>query len=67
MMGGVSALKDWNGGFNITYHIGPGFVIKKLKLKMVVNNVFENATIDNIIGTIPGYVEPGEFSVHLLQ
>ncbi|KAG1657745.1 N-acetylated-alpha-linked acidic dipeptidase 2 [Nymphon striatum] len=63
LMGGVKAMKHWEGGFNIDYNLGPGFIDKKMKLKMTINNVYQNATIKNVIGTIKGFVEPDRYVV----
>lgn len=66
-MGGVKAVKHWEGGFNnISYNIGPGFKNKNMKLKMIVNNEFKNRTIRNVIGTIKGFVEPGWWILHCI-
>ena len=58
---GLEAPESWQGGLNLTYHIGPGFEDKNLSLRMEVNNNLETKTINNVIGQITGAVEPDRY------
>jgi N-acetylated-alpha-linked acidic dipeptidase len=53
-LGGPVAPSDWQGGFNFTYRIGPGPV----RARVAVTMNYTNATIHNVIGTVPGALEP---------
>ncbi|KAF7634787.1 hypothetical protein Mgra_00005820 [Meloidogyne graminicola] len=52
-MGGPKVPKDWQGGLNITYHIGPAS-----KLRVDVHSKLEIKKIQNLIGIIHGSEEP---------
>jgi N-acetylated-alpha-linked acidic dipeptidase len=58
-LGGVPAPKEWAGGLNITYHIGPGPAVAEL----MVRHTLKTVTIWNVIATIPGAVEPDRWVV----
>jgi N-acetylated-alpha-linked acidic dipeptidase len=51
---------EWQGGFNFTYYIGPGFndENKEHLAYVEVNNYFSNKTIVDVVGTIYGTQEP---------
>ncbi|KAI1284850.1 N-acetylated-alpha-linked acidic dipeptidase 2 [Halotydeus destructor] len=61
LMGGRRAPNDWQGSFNFTYHIGPGFQNSDFKTHLEVNTVLVNKTIQNVIGYIKGDVEPDRY------
>lgn len=60
---GPEAPKTWQGGLNITYHIGPGFKNSSAKLKLEVNNELQEKTIYNVVGTIFGEDEPDRYVI----
>lgn len=62
MMQGVESPKNWQGGLNVIYRVGPGFK-DNLKVKVVVNNVLVKKTIVNVIGTIYGVTEPDRYVI----
>lgn len=55
---GEEAPKEWQGGFNFTYKLGPLFKNPSWKIQLEVHNQFVNTTIFNVIGTIRGKTEP---------
>lgn len=64
LLGGSPAPAKWNGGFNFTYHLGPGFLTNSsLKLHLQVNNNLVNKTIHNVVGYIKGRVEPDRYVI----
>lgn len=60
-MKGPKAPKEWQGGLDLTYHVGPGFTDKSLSLHMEVNSKSEIRTIYNVIGKIRGKEEPDRY------
>jgi len=58
-LGGPQAPRDWQGGLPITYHIGPGPVT----LRMRVRNREAIGTMRDVIGTIRGRDEPNKWVV----
>ena len=63
---GSKAPALWNGGFNITYNLGPGFKNQgnsNLTLRLKVTNQLVNKTIYNVIGSIKGRVEPDRYVI----
>lgn len=56
-LGGPVAPEPWRGGLPITYHVGPGPA--KVHLKVLSN--WNQVTIRNVIGRIPGATYPGEW------
>lgn len=63
LMGGRRAPEKWGGAFNFTYHLGPGFQNKSLKVHLRVKNKLVNRTIQNVIGYIKGRVEPDRYVI----
>ena len=55
---GPVAPVDWQGGLNITYHLGPTHEAYKVQLDVHTSN--QHTTIQNVIGMIRGEIEPGE-------
>lgn len=60
-LGGAEAPENWQGGLNITYHIGPGFKNSSAKIKLEVNNRLQEKTIYNVVGSIVGREEPHRY------
>lgn len=60
-LAGEEAPESWQGGFNFTYRLGPGFLNNKTKLYMEVNNQQEKKKISNVLGYIMGKVEPDRY------
>ena len=58
---GPEAPKSWQGGLQLTYHVGPGFKDEDLSLRLDIRNNMENKTITNVIGQIRGAVEPDRY------
>lgn len=63
---GEEAPKEWQGGFNFTYRLGPNFKNPAWKIHMQVHNVRVNKTIYNVVGTIRGKTEPDRL-VYILR
>lgn len=60
-LSGAPAPEEWQGGLNITYHLGPGFSQPGWKLNLDVNNNNTHTTTYNVIGVIKGSVEPDRY------
>ncbi|CAL1283680.1 unnamed protein product [Larinioides sclopetarius] len=60
---GPEAPKEWQGGFNFTYKIGPSFKDPTWKIQMQVYNQLMNKTIYNVVGTIRGKTEPDRYVI----
>ncbi|KFM79964.1 N-acetylated-alpha-linked acidic dipeptidase 2, partial [Stegodyphus mimosarum] len=58
---GKEVPKEWQGGFNFTYKIGPSFKDPNWRIQMQVYNQLINKTIYNVIGTIRGKTEPDRY------
>ncbi|KAI6191816.1 hypothetical protein M3Y97_00268800 [Aphelenchoides bicaudatus] len=59
-MGGHSAPKEWQGGLNVTYKLGPG-LINNQKLEIEVHSTIEKREIQNVIGYLKGLKETDRF------
>ena len=59
-MGGKKVSKKWTGSLNVDYVLGP-FKDPKLKAKIEVHNVNVVKTINNVVGTIRGKIEPDRY------
>ncbi|EDO42931.1 predicted protein [Nematostella vectensis] len=59
-MSGPDAPDDWQGGLNITYRLGPGFVrpYENWTVKVETNNDHVSKDIYNVIAVIKGREEP---------
>ncbi|XP_074628297.1 putative N-acetylated-alpha-linked acidic dipeptidase isoform X1 [Acropora palmata] len=59
-LGGVEAPDDWQGGLNITYRLGPGFIeeLKDWNVEVETNNNHTRRDIYNVIAVLKGFVEP---------
>ncbi|MBI4169990.1 MAG: amino acid permease, partial [Acidobacteria bacterium] len=53
-LAGPAAPRDWQGGLPVTYHLGPGPSLVRLK----IDASFEIRPITNVIGTLRGEGEP---------
>ncbi|KAI8505553.1 hypothetical protein Bbelb_167420 [Branchiostoma belcheri] len=64
-MAGPAAPIEWQGGLDITYHLGPGYTgpASSRKVRLVVNQDREVRTTYNVIGTIRGAVEPDRYVI----
>ncbi|CAH1262395.1 NAALAD2 [Branchiostoma lanceolatum] len=64
-MAGPEAPLDWQGGLDITYHLGPGYTgpANSRTVRLVVNQDREVRTTYNVIGTIRGAVEPDRYVI----
>ncbi|XP_078674667.1 putative N-acetylated-alpha-linked acidic dipeptidase [Branchiostoma floridae x Branchiostoma belcheri] len=64
-MAGPEAPVDWQGGLDITYHLGPGYTgpASSRTVRLVVNQDREVRTTYNVIGTIRGAVEPDRYVI----
>ncbi|XP_019647645.1 PREDICTED: putative N-acetylated-alpha-linked acidic dipeptidase [Branchiostoma belcheri] len=64
-MAGPEAPVEWQGGLDITYHLGPGYTgpASSRKVRLVVNQDREVRTTYNVIGTIRGAVEPDRYVI----
>lgn len=60
---GIEAPEKWQGGLNITYHVGPGFKNSSAKIRLEINNQLKEKTIYNVIGTIFGSDEPDRYVI----
>ena len=58
---GPKAPKEWQGGLELTYHLGPGFTDENLSLRLEVNTKLEAKAIYNVIGQIRGAEEPDRY------
>ncbi|XP_055367986.1 aminopeptidase NAALADL1 isoform X2 [Betta splendens] len=61
---GDAAPQNWQGGFNCTYNLGPGFkptsAFSASDVQMDIFNYEEKRNSSNVMGVIRGSVEPGE-------
>ncbi|CAK9301354.1 unnamed protein product [Gordionus sp. m RMFG-2023] len=64
-MDGSIVPKEWQGGLNLTYQTGPGFIDSKSewKVKLAVNLKREKRPIYNVIGRINGDIEPDRYVI----
>lgn len=60
LLSGEKAPDDWQGGLDITYHLGPGFSTNYTdwKVEVETNNNHTRRDIYNVIAVIKGSVEP---------
>ncbi|XP_028395998.1 putative N-acetylated-alpha-linked acidic dipeptidase [Dendronephthya gigantea] len=56
----IPAPSAWQGGLNVSYNIGPGFqdAYKRWKVRLEVYNEERREDVYNVIGIIPGQLEP---------
>ncbi|XP_066975431.1 putative N-acetylated-alpha-linked acidic dipeptidase [Macrobrachium rosenbergii] len=62
-MGGITAPMAWQGGFNTTYKIGPGFTTPGRKLGLEIHVYLVETTTYNVIGVIEGSEEPDRYVI----
>lgn len=60
-MGGTPAPPEWQGGLNVTYKLGPGFLKNEFSLNLDVNNQNAHTITYNVVGVIKGSVEPDRY------
>ncbi|XP_063864716.1 N-acetylated-alpha-linked acidic dipeptidase 2-like isoform X3 [Scylla paramamosain] len=60
-MGGPVAPKEWQGGLNLVYRLGPGLQEPSLTTSLSVHTHNANATVYNVVATIRGAVEPDRY------
>ncbi|KAG0725840.1 N-acetylated-alpha-linked acidic dipeptidase 2 [Chionoecetes opilio] len=60
-LGGAKAPQRWQGGLNITYHLGPGFRESDWTVNLEVNNRNTMTTTYNVIGVLQGREEPDRY------
>ena len=51
--------RDWQGALPFTYHLGPG----QVKVRLLSRQDYDLRTIWNVIGTVPGTDEPGQWVI----
>ncbi|GFO49278.1 N-acetylated-alpha-linked acidic dipeptidase 2 [Plakobranchus ocellatus] len=52
---------DWQGGMNITYRTGPGFLNTSWRIQLNVTSHNQRAKAENVIGIIKGEIEPDRY------
>ncbi|XP_071551849.1 N-acetylated-alpha-linked acidic dipeptidase 2-like isoform X3 [Panulirus ornatus] len=62
-MGGDVAPASWQGGLNVMYRLGPGFVQQGWMLNLKVNNWKNQTTTYNVVGVLKGREEPDRYVV----
>uniref|UniRef100_A0A2C9LCG1 glutamate carboxypeptidase II n=1 Tax=Biomphalaria glabrata TaxID=6526 RepID=A0A2C9LCG1_BIOGL len=60
-MAGSPAPRNWTGGLNITYRLGPGFTQQGYKVQLNVTNLYKRVKVENVFGIIQGDVEPDRY------
>ena len=58
---GEQAPREWQGGLNVSFKIGPGFNKSNTTVRLQVNNEIVVKSIYNVIGTIYGQEEPDRY------
>ncbi|GFO49280.1 N-acetylated-alpha-linked acidic dipeptidase 2 [Plakobranchus ocellatus] len=54
----VPGASDWQGGMNIAYRTGPGFLDTSWRIQLNVTSHNQRARVENVIGIIKGEIEP---------
>ncbi|CAL4210621.1 unnamed protein product, partial [Meganyctiphanes norvegica] len=62
-MGGPEAPSEWQGGLNITYHLGPQLQQEGWKVNLEVHTSSKNTTTYNVLGVIRGAQEPDRYVI----
>ncbi|GFO17324.1 N-acetylated-alpha-linked acidic dipeptidase 2 [Plakobranchus ocellatus] len=57
----VPGASDWQGGMNITYRTGPGFLDTSWRIQLNVTSHNQRAKVENVIGIIKGEIEPDRY------
>ncbi|KAK3702732.1 hypothetical protein RRG08_042717 [Elysia crispata] len=52
---------DWQGGMNISYRTGPGFLVPSWKIQLNVTSRNQRAKVENVFGIIKGNIEPDRY------
>ncbi|XP_012946196.1 putative N-acetylated-alpha-linked acidic dipeptidase [Aplysia californica] len=55
---------DWQGGLNLTYKTGPGFLQPGWKVQLNVTSSNQRAKAENVFGIIRGSVEPDRYVLY---
>ena len=58
---GMQVPREWQGGLNVSFNIGPGFNKSNTTVCLQVNNKVTIKSIYNVIGTIHGREEPDRY------
>ena len=61
MIGGQPAPKEWMGGLNVTYNMGPELMKPGWKIKLEVHNENKIVPGHNVMGYIYGSEEPDRY------
>ena len=62
-MAGKAAPRDWQGGLNITYNIGPNLAKKGWTINLDVHTHSEISTVYNVVGMMKGSEEPDRYVI----
>ena len=63
LIGGQPAPKEWVGGLNVTYNMGPELMKPGWKIKLEVHNENKIVPGHNVMGYIYGNEEPDRYTV----
>ncbi|KAK0413185.1 hypothetical protein QR680_006650 [Steinernema hermaphroditum] len=61
-MDGQGVPKEWQGGLNVTYKLGPG-LLNGEKVKIDVKSTLDKRAVRNVIGSIRGAEEPDKYVI----
>ena len=67
MIGGQPAPKEWVGGLNVTYNMGPELMKPGWKIKLEVHNENKIVPGHNVMGYIYGNEEPDRYQAKNLN
>ena len=63
LIGGQPAPKEWVGGLNVTYNMGPSLMKPGWKIKLEVHNENKIVPGHNVMGYIYGNEEPDRYKI----
>lgn len=61
-MGGALAPYDWQGGLNLSYHLGPNMK-QNHKIRITVHSSLLTRTVRNVVGYIHGVTDPDRYVI----
>ena len=61
LIGGPAVPKEWQGGLNVTYNLGPTLLKPGWKVKLEVHNMKKVLPTYNVLGYIYGSEEPDRY------